>query len=151
MKTRLLITTPLLATLFLASCASTTEEVANKKMKTEVVAKEVIPEKKVELIKLTQTKGAFTTEALALKAGQEYNFEITNKAGRPAAFVLVKAEDAEKAKTDFMSVAIGDAALSGLLEDGETGVSTGTVTLEKGEYVYFCPVNDTPQYKLTVN
>jgi hypothetical protein len=135
--------------MFLASCSSTTpetvEEVAGDSTEETSATTET-----VETIKLEQTEGMFTTESLSLEAGKEYNFEITNNAGRQAAFVLVKAEDAEQAKEDFMSVAIGDAALAGLLEDGETGCSTGTVKLEKGEYVYFCPVNETPQYKLTV-
>lgn len=152
MKKKLLVILSVAATMFLASCSSAPKEASTEEVSTEEVAEEATEEtvEEVEVIKLEQTEGAFTTESLSLKADQEYSFEITNNAGRQAAFVLVKAEDAEKAKEDFMSVAIGDAALAGLLEDGETGTSTGTVKLEKGEYVYFCPVNETPQYTLTV-
>lgn len=148
-----------LATLLLSSCSdnkgtesvdATQHETAVEETHTPEKTKEESVETEVETIKLEQTHGAFSTESLELEAGKEYNFEITNNAGRPAAFVLVKAEDSEAAKTDFKSVIIGDAALAGLLEDGQTGTSTGTVNLEAGEYVYFCPVNETPQYKITV-
>lgn len=150
----------LIGTLALASLLSSCSKEAKTEAPTHEVAMEETPapekmeeekaETEVETIKLEQTHGAFTTESLELEAGKDYNFEVTNNAGRQAAFVLVKAEDAETAKTDFKSVIIGDAALAGLLEDGQTGTSTGTVNLEAGEYVYFCPVNETPQYKLTV-
>lgn len=155
-KTFLLIGTLAVASL-LSSCsteAETTETAQHETVTEETPSTEKMEEEtantELETIKLEQTHGAFTTESLELEAGKEYNFEVTNNAGRPAAFVLVKAEDAETAKTDFKSVIIGDAALAGLLEDGQTGTSTGTVKLDAGEYVYFCPVNETPQYTITV-
>ena len=157
-KTFLLIGTLAIASILSSCSKEEKKEVAETTHHETVVEETPTPEKTeettahtaVETIKLEQTHGAFTTESLELEAGKEYNFEVTNNAGRPAAFVLVKAEDAETAKTDFKSVIIGDAALAGLLEDGQTGTSTGTVNLEAGEYVYFCPVNETPQYKITV-
>ena len=55
---------------------------------------------------------------------------------------------APKGKTD-QDHHVQAAYLSKTIEDGESAKS-GEVTLEKGEYVYFCPLNPTPQYKIMV-
>lgn len=95
-------------------------------------------------IKLDQTPGEFNTKELTLKAGEAYTFEVTNKGvDHEVGFVIAPA-----GKTD-QEHHIADAYLSKTIKDGETARSK-TVTLPKGEYVYFCPLNPTPEYKITV-
>ena len=163
MKKSILIIASLITGLFLASCseaAKTVEDHADdakemvKEETNEAVEEkieEVLDDEEVQVIQLEQTPGAFTTESLSLKAGKEYSFEVTNNADKKVAFVLIKAEDVEAAKEDFKSVMIVDAALPGTLEKGETGISQRPVALEKGEYFYYCPLNGTPHYSVTVD
>ena len=167
MKKSILIIASLITGLFLASCSEAAETVADhaedaKKMVKEETAEAVeemkekieeevlVDDEEVQVIQLEQTPGAFTTESLALKAGKEYSFEVTNNADKKVAFVLIKAEDVEAAKEDFKSVMIVEAALPGTLEKGETGISQKPVALEKGEYFYYCPLNGTPHYSVIV-
>ncbi|WP_052705306.1 plastocyanin/azurin family copper-binding protein [Flavobacterium sp. 316] len=98
-----------------------------------------------EIIKLEEVEGAFTTTELNLKPGT-YSFEVTNNGiDHEVAFVLApNKEDIQE--SDF----IADAMLTKTIKDGETASSKVPVTLEKGEYVYFCPLNNTPKYKLIV-
>lgn len=130
--------------LFLASCKEKEQEVVVEE--NPVVEEVMIEEAPVfETVKLEEVEGAFTTTELKLKPGT-YSFEVTNK-GIPhdVAFVLApNKEDIQE--TDF----IADAMLTKTLQDGETASSKVPVTLEKGEYVYFCPLNNTPKYKLIV-
>ncbi|MFT5846733.1 MAG: plastocyanin [Psychroserpens sp.] len=99
----------------------------------------------VETISLEQTKGVFTQENVTLKEGS-YIFEISNNnVGHDVGFVLIKkGTDASKPenhiKTAYVTEVVGN---------NKTQKSNITV-LEKGEYVYFCPMNLTPQYTLTV-
>lgn len=130
--------------LFLASCKEKEQEVVVEE--TPVVEEVIVEEAPVvEVVKLEEVEGAFTTTELKLKPGT-YSFEVTNN-GIPTevAFVLApNKEDIQEA--DF----IADAMLTQTIKDGETASSKVPVTLEKGEYVYFCPLNKTPKYKLTV-
>ena len=163
MKKSILIIASLITGLFLASCSEAAETVEDhaddakemvKEETNEAVEEkieEVLDDEEVQVIQLEQTPGAFTTESLSLKAGKEYSFEVTNNADKKVAFVLIKAEDVEAAKEDFKSVMIVDAALPGTLEKGETGISQRPVALEKGEYFYYCPLNGTPHYSVTVD
>jgi plastocyanin len=95
------------------------------------------------VIKLDQKEGVFVVKNLTLSAG-DYTFEITNQGvDHEVGFVL-----APKGKTEPENH-IKDAYLTTTPKNGEKGTSK-TVTLAKGEYVYFCPLNPTPQYTLTV-
>ena len=95
-------------------------------------------------IKLEQTPGEFAKESLTLKAGKAYVFEVENNGvDHPVGFVI-----APKGKTDQANH-VQTAYLSNTIKDGERA-SSKTVVLEAGEYVYFCPLNPTPQYKITV-
>lgn len=97
-----------------------------------------------EQVTLTQTPGKFEQTKLKLEAGKPYVFEVTNEGvDHPLGFVI-----APKGKTD-QEYHIKNAYLSKTIEDGEAATSK-QVTLEKGEYVYFCPLNPTPQYSLIV-
>ena len=130
--------------LFLASCKEKEQEVVVEE--TPVVEEVIVEEAPVvEVVKLEEVEGAFTTTELKLKPGT-YSFEVTNN-GIPhdVAFVLAPSkQDIQEA--DF----IADAMLTQTIKDGETASSKVPVVLEKGEYVYFCPLNKTPKYKLIV-
>lgn len=153
MKKRLLIIASVAATVFLFSCGSNSsesvsaetpvEENAMEEMPSEEMAEEEVEE--VKFIQLEEVKGAFTTEELVLEEGT-YAFEVTNSGiDHEVAFVLAPAKE-DLQQEDWIS----DAMLTSAISDGQTASSTKPVKLEKGEYVYFCPMNPTPQYKLTV-
>jgi len=98
---------------------------------------------KVKTVTLEQTKGAFIQKSLTLPAGT-YFFEILNKnVGHDVGFVL-----APKGKTDEKHH-IKEAYVTSLVKNNSKS-SSQKVTLAKGEYVYFCPLNPTPQYTLKV-
>lgn len=95
-------------------------------------------------VKLEQVPGEFTETTLTLEAGKPYVFEVANNGIDHAVGFVV----APKGKTDQPNH-IPEAYLTSTIEDGQTG-NSGVVTLEKGEYVYFCPLNPTPLYSITV-
>ncbi|MEM9856105.1 MAG: cupredoxin domain-containing protein [Bacteroidota bacterium] len=95
-------------------------------------------------IKLNQAPGKFETTELKLKAGEPYVFEVTNKGvDHKVGFVV-----APEGKTDQKNH-VSEAYLAKTIKNGESAQSK-VVTLEKGEYVYFCPLNPIPQYKIIV-
>ncbi len=95
-------------------------------------------------INLVQTEGKFDQTELKLEAGKSYVFEVENDGvDHLLGFVI-----APKGKTDKKNH-VQTAYLSKTIADGEKA-SSQEVVLEKGEYVYFCPLNPTPQYKITV-
>lgn len=100
---------------------------------------------KVEAVKnitLEQTKGAFSVEGLTLSAGT-YQFEIVNNnVGVDVGFVLAPVESPDEH--------IKEAYVTEVVKNN-TSQKTSLVNLSPGEYIYFCPLNNTPQYKLTVN
>ena len=99
----------------------------------------------VKTIALEQTKGEFTQKALTVSAGT-YVFEVSNNhVGRDVGLVLVpKGKDASKPENHIQS-----AYVTQVVKDGKVEHSKPTV-LTKGEYVFFCPLNPTPQYSLVV-
>lgn len=97
----------------------------------------------VSTIRLEQTPGKFTVQSLTLEEGN-YQFEIANVGvDHELGFVL-----APKGKPQ-PEHHIQAAYVQKTVKDGETGYSK-TVALTKGEYIYFCPLNPTEQYNLTV-
>lgn len=147
MKKKLLIILSVTATLFLASCSESAPKTSEETMaedegKTKVAMEET---DEVQVVKLEEVEGEFTTKELTLKEGM-YKFEVTNNGvDHDVAFVLAPAKENIQ-EEDY----IADAMLTATLADGETASSKEPVKLEKGEYVYFCPMNPTPHYKLTV-
>lgn len=120
------ITKILFATIFLISTVS----FAQTKMKKETA-------KTVELV---QTKGKFNQGNLKLKPGN-YVFEIENKSvGKDVGFYLHKVNDEKP---------LVNSDKAGLIPNNEKR-QTGIVALEKGEYVYSCPLNPTADYKIIV-
>ena len=97
----------------------------------------------VQNVKLVQTTGEFQTTELTLEPGK-YQFEIENSGvDHELGFVLVpKGKYEEKDH-------IQEAYVSSLIANGETSKSK-IVSLAPGEYEYFCPLNPTPKYTLTV-
>ena len=123
------------------SCTQTSEsETAAGQQDT----KEVVEENtNIENIKLAQITGEFETKSLALKEGS-YQFEIANKGvDHEVGFVLVpkgKYDEADHIKAAYVTAPVSDGSSS----------MTKVVSLEAGEYEYFCPLNPTPKYSLTV-
>jgi plastocyanin len=100
---------------------------------------------KAQIVALEQTKGQFTQQQVELKAG-DYVFAISNnKAGVDVGFVLVpKGADASNPDNHIKAAYVTQVVAEGATE------KSNVVHLEAGEYVYFCPLNKTPQYTLTV-
>jgi len=99
--------------------------------------------KNVKTVSLEQTKGEFTQKSITLSEGT-YVFEISNTGvGHDVGFVL-----APKGKTDAANH-IKNAYVTEVVKNDTKGHSK-EVTLTKGTYVYFCPLNPTPQYTLVV-
>ena len=95
----------------------------------------------VTTVSLEQTKGAFTQESVTLKEGA-YMFEISNNnVGHQVGFVLApKSNPNAHIKTAYVTKVV----------DNNSTESSNVTYLKKGEYVYFCPMNPTPQYTLVV-
>ncbi|WP_435182407.1 plastocyanin/azurin family copper-binding protein [Cellulophaga omnivescoria] len=95
-------------------------------------------DKMSKVISLEQTKGEFTQKNLTVAPGT-YIFEIANKnVGHDVGFVLVKkGQDVSKPENHIKTAYVTKAVANGKKEK-----SNATV-LEKGEYVYFCPLNPT--------
>ena len=96
---------------------------------------------KVKTVALEQTKGEFTQKKITLSEGT-YIFEIANNnVGHNVGFVLAPKSDVKKhIKNAYVTKPVTNNSKS----------TSKKVTLTKGEYVYFCPLNPTPQYTLIV-
>jgi plastocyanin len=95
----------------------------------------------VKTVSLEQTKGEFTQKEITLSEGT-YIFEIANNnVGHNVGFVLAPKSD--------VKAHIKDAYVTAQVQNN-TKETSKEVTLKKGEYVYFCPLNPTPQYTLIV-
>lgn len=124
------------------ACGQTTET-AQTQQDTEQVAQQVAQEAAIENVVLTQVSGKFVEESLELAAGS-YQFEIANDGvDHEVGFVLVpkgQYDEANHIKTAYVTAPVADGSSS----------LTSVVELEAGEYEYFCPLNPTPKYALTV-
>ena len=101
-------------------------------------------EEKPEVIKLTQVEGKFTKGKLKLKPGT-YIFEVTNKGvDREVGLVVANSDNGAAGEH------IKEGYLANTIKKGETAQSQ-VVTLGEGEYKYFCPLNPTPEYTITVS
>lgn len=97
-------------------------------------------------IVLEQTKGEFTQKSLELYEGT-YVFQVfNNQVGKDVGLVLVKkGDDASNPENHIKSAYVTE-----VVKNGEKQ-KTNPTKLVKGEYVYFCPLNPTPQYTLSVH
>ena len=100
---------------------------------------------KVKTVALEQTNKEFTQKSITLSEGT-YVFEIANNdVDHEVGFVLIKkGADASKPenhiKTAYVTTPVKTNSKS----------KSQAVKLTKGEYTYFCPLNQTPQYTLVV-
>ncbi len=109
--------------------------------KKEMMKKEMMDAEPIKNITLEQTTGAFTVQELTIEPGA-YQFEIVNNnTGIDVGFVV--------APVDAPDEHIKEAYVTALVANNSSQ-KTNVVQLEKGEYIYFCPLNKTPQYKLIV-
>ncbi|WP_040280608.1 cupredoxin domain-containing protein [Psychroserpens damuponensis] len=99
----------------------------------------------VTTVSLEQTKGEFTQQKVTLKEGS-YIFEIANNnVGHDVGFVLIKkGTDASNPENHIKTAYVTKAVAN------NTSQKSKVTALQKGEYLYFCPLNPTPQYALTV-
>ena len=106
-----------------------------------VNAQEKAMMKKSKTVTLVQTEGEFKQQELKLAPG-DYVFEIKNmNVGHDVGFVLApKSNPDAHIKTAYVTSPVKN----------NTSEKSNVTTLEKGEYVYFCPLNPTPQYTLVV-
>ncbi|WP_400076081.1 cupredoxin domain-containing protein [Winogradskyella sp. R77965] len=102
-------------------------------------------ETKATIVSLEQTKGEFAQKTITLKEG-DYIFEISNNnVGHQVGFVLVpKGKDASQPENHIKEAYVTKAV------DNNNKETSKVTTLVKGEYIYFCPLNPTPQYTLVV-
>lgn len=102
-------------------------------------------ESKAEVVQLTQVEGDFkTTKGLTLEAGKAYVFEVANEGVDHAVGFVI----APKGKID-QEHHIKNAYVKEMVADGMSSTSQ-EVVLAAGEYEYFCPLNPTPHYTITV-
>ncbi|AXT18436.1 hypothetical protein D7030_07715 [Flavobacteriaceae bacterium AU392] len=96
-------------------------------------------------ISLEQTKGEFTQKSITVSEGT-YVFEIANNSvGHNVGFVLVpEGKDASKPENHIKAAYVTKPVAT------DSKQTTNKVALKKGKYVYFCPLNPTPQYTLVV-
>lgn len=101
-------------------------------------AQDKTKKKEVKTLALEQTKGEFTQKQITVNEGT-YIFEISNNGvGHNVGFVLVeKGKDISKPENHIKT-----AYVTAQVETGKMQTSK-EVTLTKGEYVYFCPLNPT--------
>ncbi|SOE21448.1 hypothetical protein SAMN06298216_1915 [Spirosomataceae bacterium TFI 002] len=92
------------------------------------------------IVSLKQTTGQFEQKKLTLKPGK-YVFEIENAGvGKDVGFWL---------RTTTSDQPLTNSDKAGLIKT-DTKSKTGVVELVAGEYYYSCPLNPTPNYKITV-
>ncbi|MGB1231275.1 MAG: cupredoxin domain-containing protein [Winogradskyella sp.] len=108
-------------------------------------AQDKMKHKAINTVLLEQTKGEFTQKSLTLTEGT-YVFEVSNNnAAEEVGLVLVpKGKDASKPENHIKTAYVNQVVKNGKTE------KTNATKLTKGEYVYFCPLNLTPQYTLIV-
>ncbi|WP_346881962.1 hypothetical protein [uncultured Algibacter sp.] len=99
----------------------------------------------VKTISLEQITGEFVQKGLTVSEGS-YVFAISNNhVGTDVGFVLVpKGKDASKPENHIKTAYVTSTVKDGKVENSQT------TKLSKGRYVYFCPLNKTPQYTLIV-
>lgn len=103
-------------------------------------------EENVTIIELTQTMGAFQTHELNLTPGK-YQFRVVNKnVEKDLGFVIQNEKDKG---LDVMKTAIENSFTTDYVKKGEAQY-TGIVELKTGNYIYSCPLNPTPHYRLIV-
>jgi len=93
---------------------------------------------KIKTISLEQVSGEFVQKGISVSPGS-YVFEIHNNGvGHDVGFVLAKkGMDISKPENHIKAAYVTEKVVNGSTQRSKT------VVLEKGEYVYFCPLNPT--------
>lgn len=101
-------------------------------------AQDKMMKKVTKTISLEQVSGEFVQKGISVSPGS-YVFEIhNNEVGHDVGFVLVKkGKDLSKPENHIKAAYVTEKVATGKTQ------RTNIVTLEKGEYVYFCPLNPT--------
>ena len=108
-----------------------------------IAAAGLAQEQKPTVVELDQTPGKFEKEGLTLTAGK-YVFEVSNVGvEKEVGFVIVPVVNGQE------GAHIVEGYLSKTIKDGEKA-SSKVVDLKPGIYAYFCPLNPTPHYTITV-
>lgn len=91
-----------------------------------------------KIIALEQISGEFIQKEVTVSEGT-YVFEISNNAvGHNVGFVLVKkGDDVSKPENHIKTAYVKEQVVNGKKQ------MSNPTTLQKGEYVYFCPLNPT--------
>lgn len=153
MKTNLLLFGTVALSIFFTACSNNAEEAQATGGESEVrelVAQQPEEEpmeeaKEVQIIHLNQIPGEFTNGDITLEAGT-YSFDVTNTGIDHEVGLVLAPKKEDITPEDHLQ----GAYVSETVKEGDTQACKGEVTLEKGEYVYFCPLNPTPQYTITV-
>jgi len=133
----------LTAILFLAISTGVNAQNKMKKGHDKMKAKTEMKKDMVKTISLQQTDKEFTQKSLTVSEGT-YVFEVANAGiDHEVGFVLIPAGKSGKEHH------IQEAYVKETVKTDAKSTSN-EVKLTKGEYVYFCPMNPTPQYKLIV-
>lgn len=103
-----------------------------------VEAQDAMKDKMAKTIALEQTIGEFTQKQITVSEGI-YVFDISNNGvGHDVGFVLVKKGlDINKPENHIKTAYVTQPVQTG------TSQTSKPTLLEKGEYVYFCPLNPT--------
>ena len=151
MKTNLLLFGTVALSVLFTACSNNAEEAQStgssevRELVAEQSEASVEEAKDVQVIHLNQVPGEFTNGDITLEAGT-YSFDVTNTGvDHEVGLVLAPKKEDITAEDHLQS-----AYVSETVKEGDTQACKGEVTLEKGEYVYFCPLNPTPQYTITV-
>lgn len=131
----------------LVSCSTETasSEGTDSSPVSEVSTEASEDEQAVQVVTLNQIPGEFTNGDLTLTAGT-YKFEVQNSGVDHEVGLVVAPKKDEITEADHLQ----NAYVAEVVKDGDTQACKGEVVLEKGEYVFFCPLNPTPQYTITV-
>ncbi|MEX0313406.1 MAG: plastocyanin/azurin family copper-binding protein [Allomuricauda sp.] len=99
----------------------------------------------VKTLALEQTAGEFTQKQITVSAGT-YVFDISNNGvGHDVGFVLVKkGKDISKPENHIQTAYVTKPVGTGASQTSKP------TKLEKGEYVYFCPLNPTSTNNILV-
>ncbi len=146
MKIRHLLFGTLAFSALLFSCGSGQEAATDTAPESAAATTVTEENQEVQVITLNQIPGKFTNGDLSLDAGT-YKFEVSNSGvDHEVGLVLAPKKD-EITEADH----IQNAYVTETVKNGDTKSCKGEVVLEKGEYVYFCPLNPTGHYNITVN
>ncbi len=100
------------------------------------------------IVRMVQSPGVFEPQNLELRPGR-YIFMITNLGVDHQVDFVLKRMEGQNAQGGADPKPIRSARLTRLIRNRETS-NTAVVELKPGTYIYDSPLNNTPEYTLTV-